>query len=254
MWQEEYLAAATPEYATAQIAVWWDIEGCQIPEGYDARWVRPSIEGELRKLGYFGPVSITAYGDHKQTSDDHLRGLSSTGVALSHTIPEVIYKRMNSDMRDWRLDNPPPATIMLISDHVEFLFAKGLVHVQQGDKYNLFLAYSFRPYKMSILVTSAEWLWESLLAVSETRRHVLRKCSERSESTGMFYCNVCFCDCQSSGDYRMHLSSDEHKQQEACIISVIRSNDQDKEYWLRKTVEKEQTFEESSSDGSWSSS
>lgn len=43
-------------------------------------------QGALKKLGYSGPVSITAYGDLKQTPEHVLRGLSSTGVDLQHTI------------------------------------------------------------------------------------------------------------------------------------------------------------------------
>ncbi|KAL0855686.1 hypothetical protein Bca101_060839 [Brassica carinata] len=39
-----------------------------------------------------------------------------------------------------------------------------LVELLQENNYKLFLAYSFRPSKMSFLLTSAEWLWESLLA------------------------------------------------------------------------------------------
>uniref|UniRef100_A0A1J3K048 C2H2-type domain-containing protein n=1 Tax=Noccaea caerulescens TaxID=107243 RepID=A0A1J3K048_NOCCA len=253
-WAKNY--AAKPEHATAKIAVWWDMDDCPVPEGYDARWVRPSIEEEFKKLGYTGPVSITAYGDLKQTPDRLLRGLSSTGVALAHTIPDVRLMRMNSDLMDWQDDNPPPATIMLISDHVELIFSSGLVHVQQRNKYNLFLAYSFRPYKMSVLVTSAEWLWETLLAVSvsDTRRRVLQKCSERSESTGMFSCKLCFEDYKRFDDFRMHLSSDDLAQEEASIISSIQSNERNHEYWLRKRVENEQTFEESSPGGSCSSS
>ncbi|XP_010485632.1 PREDICTED: uncharacterized protein LOC104763920, partial [Camelina sativa] len=75
---------AEPEYATAKIAVWWDMKGCPIPrEGYDARQVRPSIEGALKELGYSGPVSITGYGDQRQTPYHILKGLSSTGVGLA---------------------------------------------------------------------------------------------------------------------------------------------------------------------------
>ncbi|CAH2061562.1 unnamed protein product [Thlaspi arvense] len=79
--------AARPEYATAKIAVWWDMKACPIPEGYDARRVRPSMEAAFKQLGYSGPVSITAYGDLKQAPEHLLRGLSSTGVAVAHTIP-----------------------------------------------------------------------------------------------------------------------------------------------------------------------
>ena len=60
---------------------------CPIPEGYDARRVRPSIERALKELSYTGPVSITAFADQKQTPVHHLLALSSTGVDFSHTLP-----------------------------------------------------------------------------------------------------------------------------------------------------------------------
>ena len=48
------------------IAVWWDMKDCPVPEGIDAHRVRPSIEGALKEQGYSGPVSITAYGDQNK--------------------------------------------------------------------------------------------------------------------------------------------------------------------------------------------
>ena len=69
---------------TGKIAVWWDMKECPVPEGIDAHRVRPSIEGGFKELGYSGPVSITAYGDQKQTPEYLLRALSSTGVAVVH--------------------------------------------------------------------------------------------------------------------------------------------------------------------------
>ncbi|XP_020871772.1 uncharacterized protein LOC9300671 isoform X2 [Arabidopsis lyrata subsp. lyrata] len=207
---------AKPEYATAKILVLWDIVDCPIPEGYEVHRVRPSIEGAFKKLGYSGPVSITAYGDQSQTPDHLLRGLSSTGVAVSHAITEVRYRRMFYDLIGWQDLNPPPATIMLISDHIEDYFSTFVAGLQQcciKYKYNMFLAYSFRPNKMLALVTSAEWLWESLLEVSETRRHVLQRCSSQTgepESTRMFDCETCLFDCKSLDDFMKHLSTNEH--------------------------------------------
>lgn len=72
---------------TAKIVVWWDMKDCPIPEGYDARQVRPSIERACKKIGYSGPVSITAFGDHKQTPERHLHALSSTGIDVAHALP-----------------------------------------------------------------------------------------------------------------------------------------------------------------------
>ncbi|KAL0686254.1 hypothetical protein Bca4012_053102 [Brassica carinata] len=181
-WGKNY--AATPEYATAKIHVCWDMSECPIPDGYDARRVRPSLEGAFKELGYSGPVSITAFGDHKQTPERHLHALSSTGIDVAHAIPEFIYDRMYDDLKRWRDNNPTPTTMMIISDGA---FGDSLARLKQLKKYNLFWAYSFRPWKMSVMLTSAEWLWDSLLA--ETKRHVLRKCSGSSErvveSTGI---------------------------------------------------------------------
>ncbi|CAN8289342.1 unnamed protein product [Cochlearia groenlandica] len=79
-------AAAEPEYATTKIGVWWDINNCPVPYGFDPRRVRSSIEGELKKLGYSGPVSITAYGDQTQTPRNLLGGRSSTIVSVAHSL------------------------------------------------------------------------------------------------------------------------------------------------------------------------
>ena len=81
-WGKNY--AATPEFATAKIHVLWDMFDCPIPDGYDARRIRPSLEGAFKELGYSGPVSITAYGDHKKNPEHHLQALSSTGIYLAH--------------------------------------------------------------------------------------------------------------------------------------------------------------------------
>ncbi|XP_048620275.1 uncharacterized protein LOC111208118 [Brassica napus] len=101
---------------TAKIEMWWDMKDCPIPEGYDARRVRPRIERAFNKLGYTGPVSITAYGDQNQTPCHVLRGLSSTGVAVAHTKSDSTRSVMYQDMVEWRGQNPPPATMMIISD------------------------------------------------------------------------------------------------------------------------------------------
>ncbi|CAL9213282.1 unnamed protein product [Arabidopsis halleri] len=223
MWGRNY--PATPEYATAKIVVWWDMFDCPIPEGYDARRVRPSLEAAFKNLGYSGPVSITAFGDLKHIPDHLLRGLSSTGVDVAHTLKACRQQRMLIDLEDWWLEsNPPPATIMVITDghHFDEIFSICLARRLQKHKHNLFMAYSCRPWKMSFLLTSAEWLWESLLAVSDTRRHFLHRCSEsESDRAAVFYCKMCFfdCDCEypdykNLDDFRTHLSSEKHAEVE----------------------------------------
>ncbi|CAN8253551.1 unnamed protein product [Cochlearia groenlandica] len=207
-WARNY--KAKPEYATAQIKVWWDMVDCPIPEGYDPRWVRPTIEAELKKLGYFGPVSITAYDDYKQTPDHVLQGLSSTGVDLSQAIFEFKNRFIVANMCRWKLSNPIPDTMMLISNLVGDGFTASLVGLLQDEKCNFVLAYLFRPTEMPVLLTSAEWLWESLLAVPKSKRYVLQKCSERDEYAVKFYCDMCVCEYNSLDKFKDHLSSEDH--------------------------------------------
>ncbi|KAL0763126.1 hypothetical protein Bca101_079277 [Brassica carinata] len=204
-WARSY--PASPEHATAKIHVLWDMNNCPIPEGYDARQVRPSIERAFKERGYSGPVSITAYADQKETPVHHLLALSSSGVDFAHTLPWVHYSRMITDFEIWTRDNPAPASVMIISDEVA------------SSK-------SLRPSETPLLVTSAEWLWESLLAVSEIRRHILHKCSESERvvaSTGMFCCKLCFCDCKSLDAFNKHLSCKLHTKEEHRMLSHTQS-------------------------------
>ncbi|CAN6826491.1 unnamed protein product, partial [Brassica oleracea] len=204
---------------------------CPIPEGYDARRVRPSLEAAFKELGYSVPVSITAYGDHNHTP---LQGLSSTGVDVLHVVPGFTY--MSSDVSKWDYANPPQtvAIVMVVSDFVDSI-SHCLVRLLQENNYNLFLAYSSRPSKMSFLLTSAEWLWESLLAAgSEKRRILLQKCSSKSESgepTATLYCKLCHFGTKSIDIFRTHLSTDEeHAEEEKRLPASRKSNIQVAEY------------------------
>ncbi|KAG2278094.1 hypothetical protein Bca52824_060649 [Brassica carinata] len=222
-WGRHYPAAATPEHAAAKILVWWDMFDCPIPEVYDARRVRPSIEAAFRKLGYSGPVSITAYGDFNVTPDHVLRGLTSTGVDVAHTIYDVTYKRMYGDLLEGQESNTTPTNIMVISD-THKIFAFATVGLPQKQKHKLFLAYSCRPYKMLNLLTCAKWLWHSLLEeeVSEERKYI-----GESESRAMFYSKLCFCDWKGPDyksrldDFKTHLLSEEHAQEEYKITAFL---------------------------------
>ncbi|KFK24411.1 hypothetical protein AALP_AAs74078U000100, partial [Arabis alpina] len=103
-----------------------------------------------------------------------LQRLSSTGIALRHVVEEVRCIFMYSDLEQWMDHTPPPGTMMLISDHLES-FSIGLCRLQQQEHgYNLVLASTHASThastQASVIVTSAEWFWETLLTDSETPR------------------------------------------------------------------------------------
>ncbi|KAG5387894.1 hypothetical protein IGI04_029435 [Brassica rapa subsp. trilocularis] len=65
--------------------VWWDINTCPVPEGYDPRHVRPSIEAALFKLMGPHPVVIYCIGNLKYISRSLLEEISSSGIRFKHT-------------------------------------------------------------------------------------------------------------------------------------------------------------------------
>ncbi|KAF3554621.1 hypothetical protein F2Q69_00011705 [Brassica cretica] len=95
------------------------MKDCPIPEGYDAGRVRASLEAVFKERGYSGPVSISAYGDQTQTPGHILQGLVPTGI---------------SDIVEWRGQNTPPATMMIISDKVRGDIDWDLLRQQQRTR------------------------------------------------------------------------------------------------------------------------
>ncbi|KAL0896740.1 hypothetical protein Bca101_080701 [Brassica carinata] len=225
---------AAPEYVNSKTAVWWDMDSCPLPDGYDARLVRPSIEGSLKDLGYCGHVTINAMGNLENAHPRVLQGLSSTGIVVQHTRRVGFY--IYSDLSDFTEDHPPPATIMLISDKVEN-FSLFLSLDQQRSYYNLVLVRTYTPQSMSRLYHTAEWLWQTLLARSqETTSYVLRKCtaSGYAASASSLLCKSCDFTSLSVTDFTRHFSSEKHKRVDNFAIkSCLYDEDSDEEYMAK---------------------
>ncbi|KAG2248411.1 hypothetical protein Bca52824_088039 [Brassica carinata] len=76
---------ATPEYATSETLVWWDMDSCPLPNGYDPSRLGPRIDTELKNLGYNGPLTIIAVGNVDGIPYDFLKVLSSNGFVIKHS-------------------------------------------------------------------------------------------------------------------------------------------------------------------------
>lgn len=72
------------EYGAARTSVWWDIENCHVPKGYDAHVIAQNITSALAAVGYKGPVTISVYGDTNKIPTVVQHALSGTGIALNH--------------------------------------------------------------------------------------------------------------------------------------------------------------------------
>ncbi|XP_054808443.1 uncharacterized protein LOC129310578 [Prosopis cineraria] len=157
-------ARAEPQYVSAKISVWWDIDNCQVPKGRDPHAIAQNISSALVKMNYCGPVSISAYGDTSRIPSFLQKALSSTGISLNHIpagVKDASDKKILVDMLLWAVDNAAPANYLLISGDRDFSNA---LHQLRLRKYNILLA---QPPKASApLVAAAKcvWLWTSLLA------------------------------------------------------------------------------------------
>lgn len=76
--------AEEAEYAMARTSVWWDIENCSVPKGWDAHGIAQNISSALMKMNYCGPLSISSYGNTNLIPNFVQQALSSTGIALNH--------------------------------------------------------------------------------------------------------------------------------------------------------------------------
>ena len=75
---------AEAEYATAKTSVWWDIENCPVPKGWDAHSIAQKLNSALVNLNYRGPLTISAYGNTELIPKPVQQALSSAGISLNH--------------------------------------------------------------------------------------------------------------------------------------------------------------------------
>ncbi|KAJ0976475.1 hypothetical protein J5N97_018440 [Dioscorea zingiberensis] len=152
------------EYATARTSVWWDIENCQVPKGYDGHVIAQNMASALAAVGYKGPVTISVYGDTKKIATAVQHALSGTGITLNHVpsgVKDASDKKILVDMLFWAVDNPPPANYLLISGDRDFSYA---LHQLGMRRYNILLAHAPNVSQALVAAARTVWLWTSLLA------------------------------------------------------------------------------------------
>ncbi|KAL9812572.1 putative NYN domain, limkain-b1-type, meiosis regulator and mRNA stability factor 1 [Arabidopsis thaliana] len=199
--------------------VWWDINSCPVPDGYDARMVAQFIKSELKKAGYPGPLTITAIGNLKHTlkrTPGVLQAISSTGIFLKY-VPDG-FREIFEELLLWKRKNLPPANIMLITGDVKEVkrLSNALSNVERTG-YTLLQAYhqsasylvnSEKSTTLSLML-SKKCIWEKLL--QGTRRQELdEKFCETGESPCRFFCALCKFAGQSFEDFITHLKGKDH--------------------------------------------
>ncbi|XP_048617982.1 uncharacterized protein LOC106410565 isoform X5 [Brassica napus] len=156
------MTTAEGEYSKAKTSVWWDIENCEVPKGWDAHSIAQNVSSALLNMNYGGPVSISAYGDTNLIPKPVQQALSSTGVGLNHVpagVKDASDKKILVDMLLWAVDNPSPANFMLISGDRDFSNA---LHQLSMRRYTILLAQPPRASPPLIAAAKYVWLWTCL--------------------------------------------------------------------------------------------
>ncbi|KAL2645481.1 hypothetical protein R1flu_013068 [Riccia fluitans] len=147
------------------VAVWWDCENCNVPQGIEVYRVGINIVSGLRLSGFKGTVSISAYGDTLQLSRSTQEALASTGIRLHH-VPsggkDSSDRALLVDLLLWTFDHPPPAHLFLISGDRDFSNA---LHRLRMRNYNILLACPHGTTVSPALLGAAThvWQWNSLV-------------------------------------------------------------------------------------------
>lgn len=144
------------------VAILWDIENCPIPSD-----VRPEdVAGNIRMAVQLHPaitgpvVMFSAYGDFNAFPRRVREGCQRTGVKLVD-VPngrkDAADKAILLDMFLFLLDNPRPATIVLISGDVDFAPA---LHVLGQRGYTMIVVIPSGVFVNSALSSAGKFVWD----------------------------------------------------------------------------------------------
>ncbi|PNY01499.1 hypothetical protein L195_g024797 [Trifolium pratense] len=154
--------AESNESIDGPISILWDIENCSVPSD-----VRPEdVAGNIRKALKVHPViagavmMFAAYGDFNAFPRRLREGCHRTGVKLMD-VPngrkDAADKAILLDMLLFALDNPAPASIMLISGDVDFAPA---LHTLGQRGYTIILVIPAGVGVSSALCNAGKFVWD----------------------------------------------------------------------------------------------
>uniref|UniRef100_A0A1J3GXQ1 NYN domain-containing protein n=1 Tax=Noccaea caerulescens TaxID=107243 RepID=A0A1J3GXQ1_NOCCA len=203
--------------------VWWDMNTCPPPEKLDPSQIRQSLESAFPHLL---PFTISAHGDLNLIPRSLWEPILSSGIILKHGPAGS----MPGDMRRWRDNNPPPATLFLISDSenvCEILpsFKVRGYTITGAVKQN-------KPEDAAKYASLATISWDHILSVAwygRTTGRVMDKCSETA-----WVCNMCIDSShpfagESYESLTRHMSSAEHSIQESIWMNPSSGDEEDEE-------------------------
>ncbi|KAL1197699.1 hypothetical protein V5N11_012354 [Cardamine amara subsp. amara] len=174
----------------ANTVIFWDVEGCQIPDGLDAAEVSLNIKSALVNHGLVVSIDevvpIYAYGDSRKSleSCDIVHKVYPSGKNNGGG-GDAILEMILVDFLCCLIDNPSTtANLMLIlrdiSKHSEIILAANLL---RNLNFNVLLAQPQLDSEELLLWPSTKWLWSSLSAGGQPSKSSLSAGGQSSNQT-----------------------------------------------------------------------
>ncbi|CAA7054127.1 unnamed protein product [Microthlaspi erraticum] len=210
----KYNGAEEASTQSKETGVWWDINICQVPQDFDPCKVRQKLESAF---SHSLPTTVLAFGNLERIPPSVLEAISSTGIILRHD-QEGEKKSIFLDMKRWTDENPPPATLVLISDREEHFVESGVLPSFEERGYTIIRSFQNHP-KVPPNYASRTILWDYLLsAMSEDTKQELKDKYTLSETA--WHCDICIVSGESVESLTRHLKSEEHKKQGLMSMSI----------------------------------
>ncbi|KFK40344.1 hypothetical protein AALP_AA3G361900 [Arabis alpina] len=196
-------------------AVWWDINSCRIPKGYDPHRVRRCIDSVLNKSGVVVDehVSIVAVGNLLLLAPDDRKALSSSGIVMRHTDFDssmCVWQVLS----DWQCHNLPPATVMVISNdpYADLYFHKSLLRGPGAlderevleERYTVIPAYP--------LTAGKSWRWKAILKEAPPLKSPSDLLDHKCAGSPLWICTECPFETDTYDEFATHLYGTAHEE------------------------------------------
>nr|XP_043625120.1 disease resistance protein RUN1-like [Erigeron canadensis] len=125
------------KHSKRQLAIYWDMESCCIPNGVAPKEIYNNIlaclQRETEIKWQASEVTMYAYADFMNVSPEISAGCMGAEISMVYVpndVNDVIGKSILFDMHLYAHKNPPPSSIMLISGDASFCHTLHRLHLQ----------------------------------------------------------------------------------------------------------------------------
>ncbi|VVA98036.1 unnamed protein product [Arabis nemorensis] len=164
------------EFCNANTGVFWDVRDYRIPDLFNPDLVKQKIIKAVLDAGYTGDVSILLWIPKNKDSDHLLQLYSAANIPITF-VPkddelEMIHNIVVGILL-WSLDNPEPANVMVVSEHISYDMLESL-DILRGDKnYRVLISNPLEDCYTDIFPCgSLDWLVKSLSPPNKKKRPI----------------------------------------------------------------------------------